>query len=80
MPWGDDDSWRDGYDEWKTRLPDWWDPPEEDEFYCYACLDVGWLTFGDEDIVIPCTECSSEADDTDIEYWMEEENAADQHR
>jgi len=23
-----------GYDEWKTRLPDWWDEPEEDVDCC----------------------------------------------
>jgi len=25
------DAWRNGYDEWKTRLPDWWDAPDSDE-------------------------------------------------
>lgn len=31
MIWETPDAWRDGYDEWKTRLPDWWDEEPEDE-------------------------------------------------
>lgn len=58
-----------GYDAWKTRLPDWWEPDEPngyDTFYCDACNDIGWLECCDSwhEMVIPCTECSSE-----LEIW-----------
>ena len=64
-----------GYDEWKTRLPDWWERDDEpngyDRFYCDACRDIGWLLCEDVNldhpIVIPCTECSAEVELSDLE-------------
>lgn len=67
-----------GYDAWKTRLPDWWDGPEEPDgyttFYCEACRDIGWLLCDDVNLdnpmVIACTECSEE-----VELWDLDDDA-----
>jgi hypothetical protein len=69
-----------GYDAWKTRLPDWWDGPEEEEGPC-VCGNSGWLAMWvdddcnpDAEIIIPCTECSSEFTEYDmdvIDYDLE---------
>lgn len=31
MSWDNPHAWRDSYDEWKTRLPDWWDAPDSED-------------------------------------------------
>jgi hypothetical protein len=67
-----------GYDRWKLASPDeeWGCEPEE-EGPC-VCGDSGWMcewvedsNDPDREIVIPCTECSGE-----IEEWDLEEMAA----
>lgn len=63
-----------GYDVWKTRLPDWWDSPEEQyesEFFCDACEDHGWMLWDDTNVgremVIPCAECCAEVTLDDLD-------------
>lgn len=46
MPWNDD-SWKDGYDAWKLRAPDWDDddPPDYEDGECgHESFDVDILT------------------------------------
>ena len=65
MSWYDE-SWKDSYDAWKLRAPDW--DYEEPEFICTACEDRGW-DVDESGRIFPCTECSQPIELFDIEEF-----------
>lgn len=42
---------------------------EDEAFVCQACWDIGWLV-GENDIIIPCTECCQEVTLDDLEEQL----------
>jgi hypothetical protein len=66
MPWYDD-SWRDGYDAWKTREPDY-DEPEEEGCDCRTREKFRYCISGDT-VVFMCRDCIDEAERAEHADW-----------